>query len=107
MSEYISRDDALQCACELLIINGGCTRCSEEKKVCNSVREAFAIIPAADVEEKRTGKWIKTSYVERSAFGRAIWHKTFQCSRCGSLFGREGDKYCYNCGADMSGEDDG
>jgi hypothetical protein len=59
---------------------------------------------AADVEEKRTGKWIKVSYVERSAFGRAIWHKTFQCSRCGGLFGREGDKYCYNCGADMREE---
>ena len=60
--------------------------------------------PAADVVERKKGKWIENSYLTRSAFGRAVWHKTYKCSECGSVFGREDDKYCYNCGADLREE---
>jgi hypothetical protein len=93
MAEYIKREDALKIADEYY-----------DHPIGKAIAKSIFCLPAADVEEKRTGKWVKVSYVERSAFGRAIWHKTFQCSRCGGLFGREGDKYCYNCGANMREE---
>jgi hypothetical protein len=102
MAEYIDLDTPL----EVKVARG-----NTYKPYTSTLRELLDVnhIPytAADVEEKRTGKWVKVSYVERSAFGRAIWHKTFQCSRCGGLFGREDDKYCYNCGAYMRGDCDG
>jgi hypothetical protein len=92
MAEYIKREDVIEKLTGIF------------KLQAETAKAIVESIPTADVEENRAGKWIKVSYVERSAFGRAIWHKTFQCSRCGGLFGREGDKYCYNCGADMREE---
>lgn len=124
MADYISRDYAIQCACELLIINGGCTRCSEEKKVCSSVREAFAIIPAADVVDadecerayaegwkngeeaaegrRKKGKW-KTAYLDHEAFG--IRPQAWYCSECQQITSFR-TFYCPNCGADMRGVTD-
>ena len=51
------------------------------------------------IEERKTGKWIK----------RGSW---YCCSECGAeMFFTgvydENQHYCYNCGADMRGENDG
>lgn len=98
MTEYISRDAAIEAVC---------CGCNEQfdgepcEPSCCSIRERLKAIPAADVVEVRKGRWIQ-HYVgqERTPWGS-------DCSVCGEwlvidrLVMQEKYHYCPNCGAWM------
>ena len=109
MADYISRDAIDKWIVDSLAQYGNRYTTDQLNMfgLFRTVINDHSLFPAADVVERKKGKWIENSYLTRSAFGRAVWHKTYKCSECGSVFGREDDKYCYNCGCLMVGEDDG
>lgn len=98
MSDYIKREDALPDAmcvgiacqeCSFLIhpVNGGC-----------KLEEFIKALPAADVVERKKGKWIKSN----------IPNEKYVCSECGGAcwyYDCKGkvakSNFCPNCGADM------
>ena len=93
--DYIRRKDALSdvmCVgiscqeCPFLInpVNGGC-------KVENYIKS----IPAADVIERKTGKWEIIDEVEPRRYG---------CSNCKRMVWHT-ENFCPNCGAEMEGNE--
>lgn len=75
------------------------------------ILKRFADAPSADVRENVKGKWLKTR--ERNGFAMA---DCMECSACGHSFllgdwdfeeAKDEMRFCYSCGADMRGEDDG
>ena len=90
-TEYISRDDALDCfACDLG---------KKDRKISYQgfmVEAAFRIndIPAADVRPVVRGKWKHDG---------SDWKNRFICDQCGYkwFFEAEEAHFCPNCGADM------
>lgn len=93
MPEYITKSDAVFCACKVLDKFGGCTMgafCPDSG--CREVREEFDKLPAADVKPVVRGKW-----------ERRNWGFDYDCcSVCGYEHRYAGTfNYCPNCGADM------
>jgi hypothetical protein len=64
-----------------------------------ALREALDRVPAADVVERKTGKWI--SYIEDGYL---------ECPFCGAATNCDGDEselhFCFSCGAKMIGGND-
>ena len=105
MSDYIKREDAIRsnvsqvefCKSEGLDFS--------EKLHIDSVINNLKHIPAADVVERKTGKWIEFSWIQGSTATGATISRMYKCSVCGGLFGRKDDRFCYNCGARMVTDD--
>lgn len=85
MADYIKREDVMNTFLNYGIGWGA----AKVKGVINS-------IPAADVVERKKGKWIKPTRVPDSMLE--------ECSVCGFDCGAYTFNYCPNCGADMRGE---
>ena len=98
MAEYINIDD------QIVVTD---TRGRERETTVRHIFEMNkGVYTAADVVERKRGKWIDRDDVH---YG---WN-TWQCSVCGDEFILEegtpdvnGYNFCPNCGADMRGEDD-
>lgn len=94
MDEYIKREDACYAA-------GLIALASVDREItCGEVQQIMNSIPAADVVERKKGKW----EFREEFFAYGIAH--FDCSICGESV-LERTRFCPNCGADMRGEDDG
>ena len=63
--------------------------------------------PAADVVERKHGKWIGIPSKTVSKRNRTIHSMVYICPLCRYSNGRRKSNFCPNCGADMRGEDDG
>ena len=108
MSDYTELIKALDCC-------GGyeyrCTECpyydEQDRDSCgdilmcdaaNAIEELQKQIgkkPSADVEERKTGKWIPVTCDD--GHGE---YKLYKCNKCGALSARSRN-YCYDCGARM------
>lgn len=88
MDDYIKRKDAEMSHCSECSWNG-CSLCP-----CEDVKAILAI-PAADVVERRTGKWLHEQLLPDNVYG----HMVAECSACHEV--RIVDNYCPNCGARM------
>ena len=98
MAEYIKREDAL----EFPFANGIYDHEHANEHFisgCESYREWLEQIQAADVVERKTGKWI--NYLEDGFV---------ECPFCHSATNCDGDiaelHYCFNCGAKLEGDED-
>jgi hypothetical protein len=103
MAEYIKREDVMNTFLHYGIGWGA----AKVKSVINS-------IPAADVVERKKGKWVKARGSWFTPGGDPVW----ECSLCGKgthVYGIEHGSYgsdiadgqwiaCPNCGAEMVGE---
>ena len=88
--DYISREDAIDICCRNCL---GCYLNTETKATyCRSIKELTAL-PAADVEERKTGKWEIIDEVEPRRYG---------CSNCKRMVWHT-ENFCPNCGAKMEG----
>ena len=101
MSDYISRDAAIKARHNC---NKDCATCDfaiEGDSWCQGEIWAVDIlrIPAADVVERKKGKWEK-AYLGHEAFG--IRPQVWYCSECQQITSFR-TFYCPNCGADMRG----
>lgn len=67
---------------------------------CESYREWLSRIPAADVVERKTGKWI--NYLEDGFVECPFCHCATNCD--GEISELH---YCFNCGADMKEDGNG
>lgn len=80
---------------------------SEDEKLVLSVNKtictAIKVLPSADVQPVRHGKWIKAQRKGITSYGDGF----AECDKCHevSWLGWN-DKYCRNCGADMRGDND-
>lgn len=96
MTEYIKREDVLDALC-----NASVPTFNLFGKPILDVDYVPAIksIPAADVVERKTGKWI--TYLE---------YGFVECPFCHSATNCYGDiselHYCFSCGAKLEGDDD-
>lgn len=99
MSDYIRREDALMAVCRADLpdkTEDGTPILNGKRKVSDCVRRIKAI-PAADVVERKHGKWeLEPEYG---------W---YICSACRDEVTVKSGRtnYCPNCGADLRGEDD-
>ena len=66
----------------------------------DDVYKAIDAVPAADVVERKKGKW-KRAYLDHEAMGKRP--SIFYCSACNQCIAYPVN-YCPNCGADMRGE---
>lgn len=103
MSDYISREAAIQAICNQCEANGNCGH------TCAIVC-AIEPIPAADVRPVSQGKWIPDyDYAEYDFDGSTPlseprkFQDGWQCSLCGGYMPSE-TNFCPNCGADMREE---
>ena len=87
MAEYISREDVTERLTEIFKL---------QAETAKAIVEA---IPAADVVERKKGKWIS------NALNREKTKTNWYCSECGNGVVCR-DQFCSNCGADMRGEGD-
>lgn len=97
MSDYIKREDAHKILCQFCT---GAAICIHEG-VCNA-EKALSNIPAADVVERKVGRWEGGDYpymTEITPLGRNE-HYWYSCSICKCGQGYK-TPYCPNCGADM------
>ena len=96
MTEYIKRDDALQAVTDCWEKDFGCRHAGD---IIRSPYYAIFDIPAEDVVERKTGKWI--DYTEDGFV---------ECPFCHSATNCDGEiselHYCFNCGAQMIGGDE-
>lgn len=85
MGKYIDRETLLQFISEALGENAYCDQVLYEKMLQDAKG-----LPAADVVERRKGKWIHFS-------------RSDECSVCGYDTGKyeAPSRFCPNCGADM------
>lgn len=101
MTDYISRDAAIAAAFMADGIGN-----SEYRNVCDIV-DRLRKISAADVVERKRGRWIDHQY---DGHNKSILY-AIECSACNDVF-TEVDptkkpikyNFCANCGADMRGE---
>ena len=100
MAEYINREAALD------IVNGWREQLiptygknDEYVKCLETVAEHLETLPAADVVERKAGKWI--SYIEDGYL---------ECPFCGAATNCDGDEselhFCFSCGAKMEAPTD-
>lgn len=92
MAEYIKREDALNAIRKSPISN------MSTRLFCV---DAIADIPAADVVERKHGKWLDVTTLDNEFI---CW----VCSECrhGADFVYEPYNFCPNCGAYMRGDSD-
>ena len=98
MTDYVSRDDVLA------IINASIADLEYNDENI-AVQEAIRAIPAADVREVRTGRWIES---KRVPVLNSNWESVYwKCSECGIEICTTFPEYelgkwhyCVNCGAD-------
>ena len=71
---------------------------------CGICMQRILDLPSVQPEQKH-GHWIVTNIPNLTSTAQDVVTFTRQCrcSECGAMFGRESDKYCYNCGARMEG----
>ncbi len=102
MAEYIDRDAALA------LLKDDREVCADSKEELKYIREDIRSIPAADVVERKVGKWILSEIQRQEDVENDNYQ--YHCSNCG-----KGDvhakgmtvPYCWHCGAQMiGGEDD-
>lgn len=101
MDEYISR--------EVLIskIEKARLYISEREKVpykacLKEYVEFLKMIPAADVAERKHGKWVLKTFTDE--YGE---YQLYECNQCGAVTAqRKSKNYCYNCGAKMESEEE-
>ena len=107
MSEYISREAIITWIEKSLAMyhDKYSTDMLHMFGLFRSVIEDKSLFPSADVEERKTGKWIER---EDMYYGWNIW----ECSNCHEEFcveeGSPNDNeyhYCPNCGARMVSDD--
>ena len=91
--EYIKREDALNFEMEIEADPGDIEAISQGMALYG---EYIKSIPAADVEERKRGKWGDEALYSTS------WgtYKVYRCSECRSAEIMT-SKYCPNCGARM------
>lgn len=103
--EYIEREAALNAAYKIGKKEYNLGNVSNTALVM-VVEDYLRAIPAADVVERKKGKWMPSSLT---------WsYYNYDCSVCGCNEFRQVDhnggykafNFCPNCGADMRGEDD-
>lgn len=94
MTEYISREEALNFELEI----------EAKPEDIQAITKGMALyadyiksIPAADVVERKKGKW-KKAYLDHEAFG--VRPTVVYCSEC-HLTGYWEPNFCPNCGAEM------
>ena len=96
MSDYIKREDAIRAICESQLHT-----CTIEDCEKGCVPEALLSLPAANVVERKCGKWVFT--------GNELLIK-HSCSECGMEFHEfwepELIHFCPNCGTQMDGDSD-
>lgn len=99
MSDYISRQAAIEAICKVCSIVGDYHKCDgypETSTWCEEITALRAIL-SADVQPVRHGNWV---------FGNTLGHSWMKCSEC--LVSQNGQTatytYCPNCGARMDGE---
>ena len=108
MSDYISREAALDAVCEDCSVKMRLL-CAVEKNYCARYK-AVKATPAADVRSVVYGEWINKAYgvgwcsAECSICGNHVGGKT---RSTGFGFEYEFPKLCDNCGADMTGDAEG
>ena len=99
MAEYISREAALSLE---MVIEAEPDEIPAISKGMAYYLDYLEGIPAADVVERKTGKWIDEALCSTSSYG--VYHVN-RCSVCRSaepMLSRK--NYCPNCGAEMRGE---
>ena len=92
MAEYIRREDALKVVED--VKNDEATR--KYGGSLSMIADSIDGLPAADVVERKTGKWI--SHIEDGYL---------ECPFCGAATNCDGDEselhFCFSCGAKMEG----
>ena len=91
MSDYIKREDALR------IVNAtdiDTIRLEDVKRITNKCAKGIKAIPAADVVERKVGKW---EFIGGYGY-------QYRCSVCITCAERK-EKYCPHCGAKMEGNE--
>ena len=102
MSDYISREDALGAFRRVYMIPGRGTAKEIYTKQIENTYKDIESIPAADVVERKHGKWIRENLASTSGGVYPVVH----CSEC-NIVGYWEPKYCPNCGARMDGDTNG
>lgn len=102
MAEYIKREDILAKKQTIYFeyFDSDSGYVEEEGDLAVTVEDILKI-PAADVVERKRGKWIHGIDEETGEQDLYAW----TCSLCGEKYPWQ-PNYCPNCGADMRGEDD-
>ena len=102
MSEYIKREDAYRTLSDYY------HHSTDNQHM--ALREALDRVPAADVVERKVGKWCADyDYAEYDFDGSTPlpeprkFQDGWQCSLCGGYSPSE-TNYCPNCGAQMQGD---
>ena len=91
--------------CQNYIENDPCAVCEGTENNHVYYEADFRNLPTVQQEQKH-GYWIVTDIPNLTSTAQDVVTFTRQCrcSECGAMFGRESDKYCYNCGTRMEGE---
>lgn len=85
MSDYIKREDVVEKLVRTFLLQAPTARAIVEN------------IPAADVLERKTGKWSRENLV--ATVGGT--YSVVRCSECKAQFPFWETKFCPSCGADM------
>lgn len=91
MAEYIDRDEAIALAKDIIVP----TKSGHDYRHRCIDPQDLAELPAADVVERKTGKWVKISPAG-----------IYECNQCGQnvmTADIEAYKFCHGCGAKMEG----
>ena len=111
MGKYISREEAI----EYITAQKG--RFFTGATIEEAVIQMLSEVPAADVVERKKGKWTVGADMPpmryRNGKPKKFWQSLRYCSVCGheafddSDWGEQLFDWCPYCGADMRGEKDG
>ena len=99
MAEYISREDALEILHKVryeCVYNRQNVMYDGKVDTYKALVARFKAMPAADVVERKRGKWI-TEDGKPLPYGVCF----SVCSECGHSSPASGFSFCPNCGADM------
>lgn len=98
-TDAISRQAAIELATQYCPDDDG--TCSKADEDIRNLLDELEALPSAQPERKK-GKWVTYD---------GDWFKTmFKCSECGAMIDideKDRNFFCYHCGADMRGDDDG
>lgn len=102
MRDYISREDAIMVAGDMLNSLTGIS-CKDGE---NTAREYFKCIPSTDIRENVSGEWIPHRLKSREYIGTVLVSVDYDywfCDTCGYRVenGQPMYNYCPNCGAEM------
>lgn len=121
MSDYISREAAIKAAEHAygewnlaMAAADGARQINlvyKRQELLKAVASVFEIVPAADVEPERNGRWEECDCVDVDEYGfgtRRTFKAGLRCSQCACVFKKEllwKRNYCPSCGAKMDLED--